>query len=78
MPNYSNATLTTASAEADDVAILQRALKVPVVVGGLAAALYRIVAHEPRLVISLRGDVLPTIHRQSIGEVLRDLMPESE
>jgi len=70
--------LTAVPATDDDVTVLERALDSSPVAAGLAAALSHVISQEPQLVISLRDDVLPVLHRRPLGERLRALMPDSE
>lgn len=61
----------------EDSATIQAALDVDEVAAGLAAALAHVVAHEHRLVEQLRDEVLPDVHRRSIGDLLRAMLNES-
>ncbi|MEU0571277.1 hypothetical protein ABZ297_38595 [Nonomuraea sp. NPDC005983] len=62
---------SAADAEAVLIVELRAALEDDQAAQVLAAALNHVVAHEPMLVATLRDEVLPAVHRASVGELLR-------
>jgi hypothetical protein len=60
------------SVEDSDAEAVVNALSDSAVAKALAVALAHVVDHEPELGRALRDDVLPSVGRRPIGELLRD------